>query len=49
MKKTKKGAKKVQKRAKKVPINFYGLDDFDDTKLPQLEGPAILYQVFYDA
>ena len=45
MKNTKKGAK----RAKKVQINFDGLDDFDDTKLPQLEGPAILYQVFYDA
>ena len=42
MKNTKNGSK----RAKKVPIKFDGLDD---TKLPQLEGPAILYQVFYDA
>ena len=37
MKNTKNGAKKGSKRAKKVPIKFDGLDDFDDIKLTQLE------------
>ena len=41
-----KNTKMVQKRVQKVPIKFDGLDD---TKLPQIDGPAILYQVFYDA